>query len=45
MKHICVICGADGSKGGDFVPSTGGFVCIDCLEKGREVYSSKGKEK
>lgn len=34
MKKICVICGEDDSEGGAFVPSTGGFICIDCLKRG-----------
>lgn len=38
MKHTCVICGGDDSKGGAFVPSTGGFICIECL------YSSNNRE-
>lgn len=36
MRHICVICKGDDSSGGAFVPSTGGFICIDCLNKDKE---------
>jgi len=36
VKWICCICKGSDKDGGAFVPSKGDFVCIHCLNKGRE---------
>lgn len=44
-KHHCCLCGRDESEAGMLLQGLDGFVCRDCVEKAREIYSDEEKRK